>query len=81
VAQHLFPKLAKSGCRTVMFGIESGSQRILDRLKKEQTLAEISRAESILGYRPTVTFEEGVVRTARYFTEESKKPAKTREVS
>jgi UDP-glucose 4-epimerase len=46
-----------------------------------QTLAEISRAESILGYRPTVTFEEGVIRTARYFTEESKKPAKTREVS
>ena len=38
VAQHLFPKLAKSGCRTVMFGIESGSQKILDRLKKEQTL-------------------------------------------
>ena len=44
VAQHLFPKLAKSGCRTVMFGIESGSQKILDRLKKEQTLAEIESA-------------------------------------
>ena len=39
VAQHLFPKLAQSGCRTIMFGIESGSQKILDRLKKEQTLA------------------------------------------
>ena len=46
VAQHLFPKLAKSGCRTVMFGIESGSQKILDRLKKEQTLAEIESAVS-----------------------------------
>ena len=44
VAQHLFPKLAKSGCRTVMFGIESGSQKILDRLKKEQTLEEIETA-------------------------------------
>ncbi len=44
VAQHLFPKLAQSGCRTVMFGIESGSQKILDRLKKEQTLAEIETA-------------------------------------
>ncbi len=43
-AQHLFPKLAKSGCRTIMFGIESGSQRILDRLKKEQTLAQIENA-------------------------------------
>ena len=29
-----------------MFGIESGSQRILDRLKKEQTLAEIESAVS-----------------------------------
>jgi radical SAM superfamily enzyme YgiQ (UPF0313 family) len=44
VAQHLFPKLAQSGCRTVMFGIESGSQRILDRLKKDQTLADIENA-------------------------------------
>jgi len=44
VAQHLFPKLAKSGCRTVMFGIESGSQKILDRLKKEQTLQDIETA-------------------------------------
>ena len=38
VAQHLFPAMAKAGCRTLMFGIESGSQKILDRLKKEQTL-------------------------------------------
>ncbi|HXX93101.1 MAG TPA: radical SAM protein [Planctomycetota bacterium] len=44
VAQHLFPKLARSGCRTIMFGIESGSQKILDRLKKEQTLEEIETA-------------------------------------
>ena len=44
VAQHLFPKLARSGCRTVMFGIESGSQKILDRLKKEQTLQDIETA-------------------------------------
>ena len=28
----------KAACRTLMFGIESGSQKILDRLKKEQTL-------------------------------------------
>lgn len=44
VAQHLFPKLARSGCRTIMFGIESGSQKILDRLKKEQTLKDIETA-------------------------------------
>jgi radical SAM superfamily enzyme YgiQ (UPF0313 family) len=44
VAQHLFPTMAKAHCRTVMFGIESGSQKILDRLKKEQTLAEVTTA-------------------------------------
>ncbi len=44
VAQHLFPIMAKAHCRTVMFGIESGSQKILDRLKKEQTLAEVTTA-------------------------------------
>jgi radical SAM superfamily enzyme YgiQ (UPF0313 family) len=43
-AQHLFPKLAKSGCRTIMFGIESGSQKILDRMKKDQTLEQIETA-------------------------------------
>jgi radical SAM superfamily enzyme YgiQ (UPF0313 family) len=43
-AQHLFPVMAKANCRTVMFGIESGSQAVLDRLKKEQTLAEVETA-------------------------------------
>jgi anaerobic magnesium-protoporphyrin IX monomethyl ester cyclase len=40
----LFPAMAKAHCRTLMFGIESGSQKILDRLKKEQTLAEVETA-------------------------------------
>jgi radical SAM superfamily enzyme YgiQ (UPF0313 family) len=44
VAQHLFPAMAKAHCRTLMFGIESGSQRILDRVRKEQTLDEIRSA-------------------------------------
>lgn len=44
VAQHLFPAMAKAHCRTVMFGIESGSQKILDRLHKEQTLEEVRTA-------------------------------------
>jgi radical SAM superfamily enzyme YgiQ (UPF0313 family) len=43
-AQHLFPAMAKANCRTIMFGVESGSQQVLDRLKKEQTLAEIETA-------------------------------------
>ncbi len=44
VAQHLFPAMAKAHCRTIMFGIESGSQAVLDRLHKEQTLEEIETA-------------------------------------
>jgi anaerobic magnesium-protoporphyrin IX monomethyl ester cyclase len=44
VAQHLFPAMAKAHCRTLMFGIESGSQKILDRVRKEQTLEEITTA-------------------------------------
>jgi radical SAM superfamily enzyme YgiQ (UPF0313 family)/predicted small metal-binding protein len=44
VAQHLFPAMAKAHCRTIMFGIESGSQKILDRLQKEQTLKEVETA-------------------------------------
>ena len=44
MAQHLFPAMAKAHCRTLMFGIESGSQKMLDRLNKEQTLAEVETA-------------------------------------
>jgi radical SAM superfamily enzyme YgiQ (UPF0313 family) len=44
VAQHLFPAMSKAHCRTLMFGIESGSQKVLDRLKKEQTLADVEIA-------------------------------------
>jgi radical SAM superfamily enzyme YgiQ (UPF0313 family) len=36
--------MAKAHCRTLMFGVESGSQKVLDRLKKEQTLAEVETA-------------------------------------
>ena len=44
VCMQLFPAMAKAHCRTLMFGIESGSQKILDRLKKEQTLEQIEIA-------------------------------------
>lgn len=44
VCIELFPLMAKANCRSLMFGIESGSQKILDRLKKEQTLEDIETA-------------------------------------
>jgi radical SAM superfamily enzyme YgiQ (UPF0313 family) len=43
-AQHLFPAMAKAHCRTLMFGVESGSQKVLDRLKKEQSLTDVETA-------------------------------------
>ena len=39
-----------------------------------QTLADISRSQNILGYRPPVSFEQGILRTVRYFMEEAKQP-------
>lgn len=44
VCQKLFPLMVKAHCRTIMFGIESGSQKTLNRLKKEQSLEQISTA-------------------------------------
>ena len=44
VAQRSFPAMAKAHCRTIMFGIESGSQAVLNRLRKEQTLEEVETA-------------------------------------
>jgi radical SAM superfamily enzyme YgiQ (UPF0313 family) len=41
VCQPLFPAMAKAHCRTLMLGIESGSQKMLDRLQKQQTLADV----------------------------------------
>ena len=40
----LFPALAKAHCRTLMFGIESGCQKTLDRLGKRQTLDQVEDA-------------------------------------
>lgn len=37
----LLKKMKKSGCQGLMYGIESGSQRILDLMKKDYNLEEI----------------------------------------
>jgi radical SAM superfamily enzyme YgiQ (UPF0313 family) len=44
VAIDQFENMAKANCRTLMFGIESGVQKTLDRLKKMQTLEQIENA-------------------------------------
>ena len=86
VAQHLFPTMAKAHCRTIMFGVESGSQKVLDRLQKEQTLAEIETAvsnakqagiEIVHGFFVVGTPEETVEDMRATFTFASKLPLDT----
>ncbi len=43
--------LARSGCREVWLGAESGSQRVLDAMDKGITVEEIRRARQLLGER------------------------------
>ena len=40
----VFEKLSAAGCDLIMFGIESGSQRVLDGMNKRTKLPEIERA-------------------------------------
>ncbi|MCZ6898806.1 MAG: radical SAM protein [Bacteroidetes bacterium] len=44
VAINQFPIMGKANCGFLAFGVESGTQRILDRLKKDQTLDQIEHA-------------------------------------
>ena len=44
VAVDQFPIMARANCEMLAFGIEAGSQKILDRLRKDQTLEQIERA-------------------------------------
>jgi radical SAM superfamily enzyme YgiQ (UPF0313 family) len=39
----VFDKLAASGCREMLFGIESGSQRVLDKMRKGFRIADAGR--------------------------------------
>lgn len=46
VAVDQLPIMAKANCNFLAFGVESGTQKILDRLDKRQTLAQIEHAVS-----------------------------------
>ena len=46
VAVDQLPILAKANCGFLAFGVEAGTQKILDRLKKNQTLGQIEHAVS-----------------------------------
>ena len=46
VAVDQLPLMGKANCKFLAFGIESGSQKVLDRLRKDQTLDQIKHAVS-----------------------------------
>ncbi len=44
IAIDQFPIMAMANCSFLAFGVEAGTQKVLDRLKKKQTLEQIERA-------------------------------------
>lgn len=44
VTPKLLSAMAQSGCRKVAFGVESGSQRVMDRIGKQITVEQVTRA-------------------------------------
>lgn len=46
VAIDQFPNMVKANCSFLAFGVEAGTQKVLDRLKKNQSLAQIERGIS-----------------------------------
>jgi anaerobic magnesium-protoporphyrin IX monomethyl ester cyclase len=44
VSEELLEKMASAGCKTIWFGVESGSQRILDRINRHITLEQTENA-------------------------------------
>lgn len=44
VATDQFPIMAKANCNFLAFGVEAGTKKVLDRLKKNQTLEQIESA-------------------------------------
>ena len=46
VATDQFPIMARANCNFLAFGVEAGTQKVLDRLKKMQTLKQVEHAVS-----------------------------------
>lgn len=44
VAIDQLPRMRQAGCRFLAFGVEAGTQKVLDRLKKRQTPAQVAHA-------------------------------------
>lgn len=80
VHEDLLEKLKEAGCTSLCFGIESGNQEILDRIKKKTTLEKCRRAAELCrktGMTPMASYilglpgeTEETVRTTLRFAEE-----------
>jgi radical SAM superfamily enzyme YgiQ (UPF0313 family) len=46
VAVNQLPLMVKANCKFLAFGVEAGTQKVLDKIQKRQTLAQIERAVS-----------------------------------
>ena len=63
VHEDLLEKLAAAGCRSLCFGIESGNQEILDRIKKRTTLDTCRKAAGLCrktGVEPMASYILGL---------------------
>jgi anaerobic magnesium-protoporphyrin IX monomethyl ester cyclase len=63
VTEELLVRLKESGCYMLCFGIESGDQEILDRIKKRTTLEKCRRASELchkVGVEPMMSFILGL---------------------
>jgi len=80
ISQDLLYKLKESGCTTLCFGIESGNQEILDRVKKKTNLEKCRSAAEMCrkaGITPMASYilglpgetEETVMNTLRFAQE------------
>ena len=63
VNQEVLESMSKAGCKTIWFGVESGSQRILQRIGRNTTLEQIETAFGLCrknGIRTACSFMLGV---------------------
>lgn len=63
ISEELLVKMREAGCKTIWFGVESGSPRILDRINKNITLEQTEKALKIVrkeGIQIAASFIMGV---------------------
>jgi SAM-dependent methyltransferase len=73
VDEELLRKMKRAGCRNISFGVESGSQRILDLLKKNTTIGQIKTAFKMVNKIGIETHASFIIASPMETKEEAKK--------